>query len=205
MFDRGDFSPGHRTLGNWLSLQQGQGSEWVHLHFHMAVFELALGQWDEAYRRFLAHVLPTATGTAEALTDAPALLWRLAITAREPVVLPWQPLRRTALANLQRSNNPFTQIHHLLALAGAGDRHSIQEFSERQLPRTSIVRRFATACDALAKRAYSQAREQLSAVLPDLGKVGGSHAQQGIFEQLAIWTGRAADRPRFYGLGLSID
>jgi len=205
MVDCGNYSQGHQTLGNWLNSQKGQGSEWVHLQFHMAVFELALGEWDEAYRRFLAHVLPTAAGTAEALTDAPALLWRLAITAREPALLPWQPIRRTALANLRRSDDAFTQIHHLLALAGAGDHHSIQEFSEKQLPRASVVRQFATACDALARRAYSLACERLSAVMPDLGEVGGSHAQQGIFEQLAIWAGRAADCPRFGGVCLSLN
>ena len=205
MVDSGEFLQGHRALGRWLNSQQGEGSEWVHLQFHMAVFELALGQWDDAYQRFIAQVLPTAAGTAQALTDAPALLWRLAIAAREPVVLPWQPIRRTALANLRQSGDAFTQIHHLLALAGAGDYRSIQEFSKEQLPRASIVRQFATACDALARRAYSQARERLSAVMPDLGEVGGSHAQQGIFEQLAVWAGRAADSPRFGGVCVSVN
>jgi hypothetical protein len=35
--------------------------------------------------------LPGNTNPAEALTDAPALLWRLALSAPEPLVLPRQP------------------------------------------------------------------------------------------------------------------
>jgi hypothetical protein len=98
MLDADQLRLGHRLIGEWLADRNGSGSDWVHLHFHMAIFELALGEWDNAYARFMKEVLPTASSSADALTDAPALLWRIAITAPEPVVLPWQPLRRTALA-----------------------------------------------------------------------------------------------------------
>ena len=40
---------GRRYLGDWLRTHQGAGSEWVHLQFHMALFELASGDWDAAH------------------------------------------------------------------------------------------------------------------------------------------------------------
>ena len=101
---------GHRLLGEWLNTHRGHGSDWVHLQFHMAIFELALGEWDSAHRRFLSEVLPIAASTAEALTDAPALLWRLALSAPEPVLLPWEPIRRTALAHMHDTPDPFVQL-----------------------------------------------------------------------------------------------
>jgi hypothetical protein len=90
--DEQRFEAGHRLLGKWLAEHTGLGSEWVHLQFHMAVFDLALENWDAAYNRFLDEILPVAATTEDALTDAPALLWRLALTAGDPVALPWEAL-----------------------------------------------------------------------------------------------------------------
>ncbi len=193
MSDSGRPRLGHRLLGDWLSSHQGQGSDWVHLQFHMALFELALGDWDGAYGRFLTQVLPTAATTSEALTDAPALLWRLAMSAPEPVVLPWQPLRRTALTCIGQDTGPFVQIHHLLALAGAGDGTSIRGWLQHD-KRHPLVERFGLACMALAKRAYSEADQRLHAMAPDLPQIGCSHAQGRLFAQLTAWAERQNPR-----------
>jgi len=192
LFDSGQLPLGHRLLGEWLAGHQGRGSDWVHLQFHMAVFELALDDWDGAYVRFLTQVLPAAATTTEALTDAPALLWRLAIQASEPVALPWQPLYRTALASIEHAPDPFVQIHHLLALAGAGDAAGILGWLQRD-ERDAVVERFGLACAALAKRAYAEAGSRLMRVIPELPRIGGSHAQGQLFNQLAAWAG--GDRP----------
>lgn len=199
MFDSGRLQLGHRLLGEWLASHKGQGSDWVHLQFHMAVFELAAGDWHGAYGRFLSQVLPTAAATAEALTDAPALLWRLAISAPEPVALPWQPLRRTALACMQGDASPFVQLHQLLALAGAGDAENIHRWLRTRRPAGSklnpVVERFALACVALANRDYPRADRLLQALLPDLPQIGGSHAQGQLFGQLAAWAGGKGRHP----------
>ncbi len=186
LLDSGRLRLGHRLLGEWLASRQGRGSDWVHLQFHMALFELALGDWHGAYGRFRSQVLPTAATTAEALTDAPALLWRLALDAPATVALPWQPLRRTALACLDRDAGPFVQIHHLLALAGAGDAVSIRGWLQR-VERHPVVEGFGLACAALANRSFAEAGRRLQAVLPALPQIGGSHAQGQLFVQLAAW------------------
>jgi hypothetical protein len=193
MLDSGQLRLGHRLLGQWLADRSGYGSDWVHLHFHMAIFELALGEWHQAYARFRKEVLPAAATSTDALTDAPALLWRIAITAPKPVVLPWQPLRQAALAGMQRADKPFVQIHHLLALAGAGDTASIVGWlrAGREVPsarQDRIVERVALACCALAARAYRQASDLLQGILPDIPLIGGSHAQNQLFDQLSTWS-----------------
>lgn len=182
MLDSGRLQLGHRLLGEWLASHQGQGSDWVHLQFHMAVFELALDDWHAAYGRFMTEVLPTAASTAEALTDAPALLWRLALSAPGPTALPWQPLRRTALACMDGDAAPFVQLHHLLAFAGAGDAATIRGWLQRA-GRHPVVERFGLACAALADRSYAEASLRLQA----LSQLGGSHAQRQLFVQLAAW------------------
>jgi hypothetical protein len=188
---------GRQLLGEWLDTHKGRGSDWVHLQFHMAIFELALGEWDCAHRRFRSEVLPTAASTAEALTDAPALLWRLALSAPEPVMLPWAPIRWAALAHMHDTPDPFVQLHHLLALAGANDTSGIALWLRRH-PRFASTKeqrtleRFALAMSALSSGAFLRAADLLHGVLPDLPEVGGSHAQNQVFGQLADWAVRQA-------------
>jgi hypothetical protein len=193
--DNGEIISGHRALGKWLDGHSGAGSDWVHLQFHMAIFELKLGQWPQAHARFLAEVLPTAAGTTEALTDAPALLWRIAMTAPGAVSLPWQPLRQTALACIDDGNQPFVQAHNLLALAGANDSAGIERWLQHSRGRARslqqrLVVQFGEALAALATGSFEQAGAMLEAILPELSAIGGSHAQNGIFRQLADWCTR---------------
>ena len=198
LLDAGQIGTGRRLLGKWLDGRSGHGSDWVHLHFHMAIFELALGDWHRAHARFLAEVLPTAATTADALTDAPALLWRLAMTAPAGIALPWQALRQTVLANLQQCDKPFVQLHNLLALAGAGDSASIERWLQGgcgapQLTEERPVVLFAEALAALAAGSWQRASRMLRAIQPDVSRVGGSHAQNQLFEQLALWSARQAE------------
>jgi len=193
LLDSGQIEMGHHALGEWLDGRSGHGSDWVHLQFHMAIFELALGEWRQACTRFHAEVLPTASTTAEALTDAPALLWRLAMTAPEPVALPWQPLRQMALTNLPDSDKPFVQVHNLLALAGAGDSAGIERWLQTGSGRTGmkqeqLVVRIAHALAALAAGFHQRASSILQSILAQVSLLGGSHAQLGIFGQLAVWS-----------------
>lgn len=195
MLDSGRIEAGHRALGHWLDGRSGRGSDWVHLHFHMAIFELALGEWEQAHNRFHEAVLPTAATSADALTDAPGLLWRIAMSASEAVELPWQPLRRVALANMRDSNNPFVQVHNLLALAGAGDSAGIERWLHAQAGRARsrqqrLVVQIARALGALAGGHYQQAGNMLWTILPRVSLLGGSHAQLGLFTQLAAWSAR---------------
>jgi len=192
MLDESRIEFGHQLLGEWLEGRTGSGSDWIHLQFHMAVFELELGNWDAAYTRFMEEILPAAATTEEALTDAPALLWRLALTAPEPVELPWQALRRTALARMQRPSDPFVELHNLLALAGACDLASIEQWLQRRpdgVPSRPehLVERMAVALHAYTTRAYQHAATVLQSVVPQLSQIGGSRAQNQLFQRLEEW------------------
>ncbi|MGD8839883.1 MAG: hypothetical protein PVI70_09810 [Gammaproteobacteria bacterium] len=195
MFDSGHIRAGRHGLETRLAGKRGQGSEWLHLQFHLALFELESGDWQRAHARFEAEILPAASSGAEALTDAPGLLWRLAIAAPGPVVLPWRPLWRTALANLHRVDKPFVQLHNLLAIAGAGDVSAIERWLESasataMSPGEQRLQQFAPALKALATRSWRQAGILLQELAREVPGIGGSRAQNGLFEQLAAWCAR---------------
>ena len=195
MVDTDQYEPGRQLLGGWLDGHTGSGSQWVHLQFHMAVFELATGHWEDAHRRYLEHVLPTAENSEDALTDAPALLWRLALSAPEGTELVWGPLRRNALERMHRPGDPFTELHNLLALAGAGDLESLDTYMNTRTAdslRMRLVFKVATALSAYVKGHYRLAANLLWRLLPRIPEIGGSWAQIQLFEQLVTASLRKA-------------
>lgn len=193
MTDAAQYERGRRLLGHWLDSRTGSGSQWVHLHFHMAIFELCTGHWDAAHRRYLEHVLPIAASSEDALTDAPALLWRLALSAPQGTQLEWEPLRQAALRRMRRPRDPFTELHNLLALAGAGDLGSLNEYVKTGAGDSfdkRLVARLAAALLAYVKGHYDRAADLLRRLLPRIPEIGGSRAQVQLFEQMAASNGR---------------
>lgn len=195
MADTDQYELGRQLLGEWLAGQTGSGSQWVHLQFHMAIFELATGHWEAAHRRYLDHVLPTAERSEDALTDAPALLWRLALSAPEGMELEWEPLRRTALASMRRPGDPFIELHNLLALAGAGDLGSLNRYTKSCTAdsfRMHLVCKLAMALSAYVRGHYRRAADLFCRLLPRVPDIGGSRAQIQLFEQMATASRRKA-------------
>lgn len=188
--DGGDHELGHRWLGHWLATHDGGGSDWTHLQWHMGVFELELGLWDAALERFVNHILPMAAATEDALTDAPAMLWRLQLTAARPVALPWEPIRRTATRAIAATPDPYVALHCVLALAGAGDVQTLDRWIETGPHGSSredeqLLARMASGLRAFAVEDYRSAAEDLALWAPSVAQLGGSRAQNELFQMIA--------------------
>jgi hypothetical protein len=182
--DQGLHERGHRELGAWLERHEGSGSQWVHLQWHMLVFELAVGAWTDAHRRFLTHVLPAARSAEDAATDGPAALWRLSLSAPRRVELPWSEVHASAVARLDKPRDRYVELHDLLALAGAGDTACLDRWIQRHVVLTDadrVLGGFARALRAYAMRDYVASAEAFRAALPGLSSLGGSRAQNELF------------------------
>lgn len=189
LLDSGRVELGRHRLGRWLVGRTGSGSDWAHIQFHMAVFELEGGDWKAAYARLLDELLPIAATSEDALTDAPALAWRLALRAERSSTLPWEALRDTALRSLQGRNDPFVELHDLLALAGAGDAAGLcawldERRNDPPSKSSTILARLAEGLTACAQRNYRRAAGLLDGVVPQLPAIGGSAAQHALFAEL---------------------
>jgi len=189
MLDEGRHGLGHRLLGAWLEGRTGSGSDWTHLQWHMAVFELAVGEWDAALARFETHILPVAAHTHDALTDAPAMLWRLQLAAPRTATLAWEPVRRTAARRLAQPSDPYVELHCLLALAGAGDVGGLHQWLRSRCAaddsKAKLLTQMGTGLLALAEGDDELAAAILTAAAPKISALGGSHAQNQLFEQIA--------------------
>jgi hypothetical protein len=187
--DAGRPEEGHRVLGAWLATHEGAGSDWTHLQWHIAVFEIATGRWTSAFQRFVRHIQP-AVSAGEAYTDAPSLLWRLALTNPEPVEIPWEPVREAAIEGLCAPSCPYVELHHLLALAGAGDGSSISRWRSaraRDVASLSdhVLTRMAEGLGSFVAQDYSRAAVTLAAMAPQISRLGGSRAQNELFELIS--------------------
>jgi hypothetical protein len=155
----------------------------------MAVFEIAVGQWEAALKRFERQVLPVAANTYDALTDAPAMLWRLQLAAPRPVTLAWEPVHATAVRRLTRPGGPYVTLHCLLALAGAGDVEGLDRWLRARRtsddPRAKILAQMGVGLRAFAASDYDLSAVVLAAAVPKVSELGGSHAQNLLFEDIA--------------------
>jgi len=184
--DSGEPERGYHMLGTWLAGRSGQGTQWVHIQWHMAVFELSLGHWQAALNRFWRYILPAVLTSHDALTDAPALLWRLAFETTNKICLPWDCVRDRAMLSLQGPCSPFVKLHNLLALAGAGDIENLDAWIRDQTTDDSsrdetLVIRFASTLRAFAAGDFATAASALATLAPKVTRIGGSRAQNEIF------------------------
>jgi len=189
MLDEGTFELGHALLGSWLEGRSGSGSEWLHIQFHMAVFELELGLWDAAFERYVQYLLPAAATTSLALTDAPAIAWRLALSPDARDVVPWDAVRSAAARRLLHRDDPYVELHHVLAFTGAGDVDLLDRWirSRARRARTradGFVMRFGRAMRAYASGDVAAAATGLAEVVPYVSEIGGSRAQNQVFERV---------------------
>jgi hypothetical protein len=183
LLDLGRYAQGHEELGEFLEGRVGQGSEWIHVQWHMLVFELAVGEWESAYGRYLQHIQPSAASDSKALTDAPAALWRLAL-ARNSAELPWEEVRKTAIAHLDSPKGHYAELHSLLALAGAEDTAGLDRWllsRPATSPEERTLQQFAAALRSYTAGDFGRAVEVFEEALPKLAALGGSRAQNELF------------------------
>ena len=186
LLDENQFESGHAILKAWLAGRTGAGKRWVHIQWHMAIFEMALADWDGALERFRQHILPAVVNSNDALTDAPAFLWRLSLGSPGKDMLPWYAVRDRALLALRDRCSPFVTMHNLLALAGAGDLDNLDIWVDRRdqseaTASTRAVSLFAKAIRWFAGGDYARAADAFDRFAPSVNTVGGSRAQNDLF------------------------
>jgi hypothetical protein len=157
----------------------------------MLVFELALGEGEEALDRFHTEVEPAVRAGA-ALTDGPSALWRLTLARaipRSPSL--WRGVRDAALAGKSTEDSAFQTLHHMLAFAGAEDIASLQRVIRELRGRDpdesdehGLLRVIGNGLLAFARHDFEEAHRWLSSALPGRAKLGGSHAQLRLLVEL---------------------
>ena len=186
---------GAAFLGGWLEDYDRRSTYRVHLSWHQALFELALGRYNQALGWYERDIRPSVQQLKyAALADSASLVWRMKIYGDVSPQAPWDELIQLAAPAAARPGPSFRDAHAALAFTAAGDDESFGKLVDG-------LQAMADGGDATAREAtlplikgigafgrgdYAEAVELLEPVYPQLTRVGGSHAQRLVFEDTLL-------------------
>ncbi len=194
-FERGDAAAGEDFLGGWLQVFDSPPSSYVHLSWHLALFELALGKYQETLDRYESFIRPSVVSKAmSTLNDSASLMWRLQIYGGIPPDKPWEEVLALAAPAAQRPGAAFRDAHAALAFAGSGQFELMEQMiarlrkaaGEGDLFIKDVVLPLAQGIDAFAREDYAGAVRMFEPVFPQMVRIGGSHAQREVFEDTVL-------------------
>lgn len=174
-----------------------------HLWWHRAMFHIEQRDFDAVLalydRRFRNADSPVTQAQPDLYIDvqnAASMLWRLARQG-VPAGERWTELADKAEARIGDTLSAFTQPHWMMALAATGRGEAarrllaaLEAAGRGNTPHATILREAALpACQAVLAHAEGRYAEAVAALRPALGglyRLGGSHAQQDVLEQLFL-------------------
>ena len=195
LYEMSQDDEGAAFLGGWLEDYDRRSTYRVHLSWHQALFELAMGRYNQALGWYERDIRPSVQDLKyAALADSASLVWRMKIYGDVSPQAPWGELVGLAAPAADRPGPSFRDAHAALAFTVAGD----DEMFGRLVDGYQAL---ADAGDATAREAtlpliqgigafgrgdYAEAVRLLEPVYPQLTRVGGSHAQRLVFEDTLL-------------------
>jgi hypothetical protein len=196
-FEAGDAEAGAAFIAAWLPGYDRKSQLHCHLSWHLALFELARGQperaralYEDAIRPAVSHAPPLFN-----LADAASFLWRWRIYGETPPLdEPWDEVVAHAKRHFPRGGIHFADVHAAFAEAVSGEDAAlamrIAQLGELdqagRLPQGAVIPALCAGAAAFAQGDYDAAADTLGAALPELARLGGSHAQREVFEDTYI-------------------
>jgi tetratricopeptide (TPR) repeat protein len=199
-YEDGDSAGGVAFVSGFLPGYDRSGSLHCHLTWHVALAELVRGDVARARAAFeegiRVRVAPQAPPT-NVLTDGSSLLWRLVLDGEPVAPAEWQEIARFAQERFPGVAPHFHELHCAMTWAAAGEwplyERRLAEIRERVakglVPPGPAVPALAEGFGAFVRGDYAAAARAIEPFADDIVRVGGSHAQQDVFEEtlVAAW------------------
>jgi tetratricopeptide (TPR) repeat protein len=192
----GETKDGVAFATEWLKDYDPAAQLHCHLNWHLALFELDLGEDERAIARYRRAIRPAAASSAPmaTLADAASLLWRCTLYDAGPRPLPWGEVAELAERRFPRAGLAFADLHAAMAEAATGAAAALErriEALERlaadcKLPQGRVAPALCRGLAALARGEPAEAADLLTAAMPELTRIAGSHAQREVFEDTLI-------------------
>jgi tetratricopeptide (TPR) repeat protein len=168
----------------------------VHLWWHVALFQLELGQPERALDVYDHQIRPRPSRIAYENVDASSLLWRLAVRGVE-VGDRWQALADDWAAMAEHGHYAFNDVHAVMAYAGAGRTESAARTLAAMEARIDgggtnaamtgeVGLPLARALLAFWQGKYDACIETLAGIRTIAHRFGGSHAQRDLLHLTLI-------------------
>ena len=191
-YEGGEKEQGLQFLQQWLPGYAKEGLLHCHLNWHIALWQLELGDHAAAMQTYLAGVHPGGAWgpPINVLTDAAAFLWRAELLGRKREPERWVEVKEFGDKYFPAAGLAFADVHRALAYAATGDEVALEtllgQLTERvqagKLIAGPIVPALARAFDAFARKDYGKAIALIEPQMAEHERIGGSRAQRRLIE-----------------------
>jgi len=210
LYENGEDAAGLAYLEGWLPEFPREAQLHCHLSWHVALWNLELGNFERARRVFEENVRPGGSWgpPINTLSDSASFLWRSQLAGQRTEPSDWQAVRDYALKEFPKAGVTFADVHSAVAFAAAGDTASLQaligQLREREkagkLAAGPIVHALGEAFGAFAAKDWGSAIKHIEPVFTEHERIGGSRAQRDLIDGTLIaalaMAGRRADADR---------
>jgi len=163
-----------------------------HLWWHLSLFHMVAGQFDEALALFDREIYPKESTFYLDIQNGASLLVRLEFQGVNVGAARWERLAQASLNVATRCTLWFTAMHHVMALARSGRiaaaRSTLEYLASagRNSPQAALAHDLSRAALAFCDDGMADALAQMLALRQRHGELGASHAQQDLYEQIAV-------------------
>ncbi len=191
-YEAGDPERGAAFVAAWLPGYARESQLHCHISWHLALFELARGNAERARALYADAIRPAVSHAPPLfnLADTASLLWRWRIYEAGAPLDGWAEPAALARQYFSQAGIHFGDVHAALAESGELTEIRIAQCRERlaagRLPQGPVVPLLCAGAAAFAAGDYKTAAARLGEALPDLPRIGGSHAQREVFEDTYI-------------------
>lgn len=195
---RGSIVEGRRLLSASAQSWQGLNSfMFTHNWWHVALFDIAQGDVSSALQIYDQRCWGVEPEYSQDQIGAVSLLARLEL-AGIPVDDRWQQLRPFLETRSDDVIQPFLSVQYLYGLArcGSNKAYDLIELIRQQPKKPQVAQDQQVWCDvgvplanalmAHAQQRYAEAAELMDPIRKQIWRIGGSHAQRDVFEQILL-------------------
>ena len=193
-FEQGDAAEGRTFLSAWLKAHPRAGFLHGHLCWHTALIAIEAGDLDGALAIYEQEIKPPDTPypPLNVFTDSASLLWRLALSGKTGLESHWQGVAAYGAKFFPQAGAHFADVHFALAAATAPEtlQTRLAQMETRQAdgklaPGPSAIG-LCRGIQAFTEGDDTRAVHILEPLMPELVRIGGSHAQRELWEDTLI-------------------
>ncbi|QPF88358.1 tetratricopeptide repeat protein [Bradyrhizobium genosp. L] len=195
LFEQGSGAEGRAFLSNWLPANEGTSFLQGHLAWHLALIAIEDGDADGALEIYEHHIKPTGRPypPLNIYTDTASLLWRLSLAGKTGLDTHWKDVAAYGDGYFPKAGAHFADVHQALVAATAkGDalQTRLAEMEARHADGRLAPGPAAIGLNrgiaAFAAGDHAEAVRVLAPLMPELVRIGGSHAQRELWEDTFI-------------------
>ena len=196
MFEDGSTRDAEELIAGWLPTYDRSGLLHGHVAWHQALLALENGEAGRAAAIYETIIQPKLNPAPpiNVMTDSVSLLWRMQASGHPVATEAWRDLGQHAGRWFPKAGNSFVDIHMALLAAMAEDFGALEarladletRHEQGRLPAGPVVPAICRAARAYAEQDFGQCAEVLAPVASDVVRIGGSHAQREMIEDMLL-------------------